>query len=95
MIINIDCTSVLKTHSLKRIIRFLDEYLEDFKIDKTKVVLADGYYFSARSPGDDSFFVQKEDVRICWEAVEEVKRAVDDYIKREWSSNEITGRTCC
>lgn len=78
----IDCTAVLKTHSLKRIMRFLKDNIEDFRIDVTKVVLADGYYFSARYPGDESFFAREEDVRICWAAVEETKRVVDDYIKK-------------
>lgn len=76
-----DCTNILRTHSLKRIIRFLDENLEDFKIDRTKVVLADGYYFSARYPGEESFFAKEEDVKICWEAVEETKRVVDHYLE--------------
>lgn len=79
--IEIDCTSVLKTHSLKRIIRFLDENLPNFTISKAKVILADGYYFSARYPGDESFFANREDVEICWEAVQETKRAVDEYLK--------------
>lgn len=78
---SIDCTAVLKTHSLKRIIRFLNENLDDFKIDRTKVVLADGYYFSARYPGDESFFATEEDVRNCWDAVVETKSVVDEYVK--------------
>lgn len=78
---SIDCTAVLKTHSLKRIIRFLNENLEDFKIDRSKVVLADGYYFSARYPGDESFFATEEDVESCWDAVEETKCVVDEYVK--------------
>lgn len=78
---SIDCTSILKTHSLKRIIRFLNENLVDFQIDRKKVVLADGYYFSARYPGDESFFATEEDVKSCWDAVEETKSVVDEYIK--------------
>lgn len=66
---------------MKRIIRFLNENLEDFKIDRTKVVLADGYYFSARHPGEESFFAKEEDVKICWEAVKETKRVVDHYLE--------------
>lgn len=56
----IDCTAVLKTHSLKRIIRFLKDNIEDFRIDVTKVVLADGYYFSTGYPGDESFLQGKK-----------------------------------
>lgn len=79
--VEVDCTGVLKTHSLKRILRFLEENLTDFQISKEKVILADGYYFSARYPGDESFFANKEDVEICWKAVQETKRAVDTYLK--------------
>lgn len=78
---SMDCTAVLKTHSLKRILRFLDDNLPDFKINKTKVVLADGYYFSARYPGNESFFATEEDVKICWDAVTETKDVVDRYIE--------------
>lgn len=84
---DIDCTSVLKTHSLKRILRFLEENLMDFQISKKKVILADGYYFSARYPGDESFFANSEDVEICWEAVQETKRAVDSYLKNHEKKN--------
>ena len=59
---DIDCTAALKTHSLKRMIRFLNDNLTDFEIDKTKVILADGYYFSARCPGDESCFANLEAV---------------------------------
>ena len=76
-----DCTNVLKTHSLKKILRFMEENIPDFQIKKEKVILADGYYFSARYPGDESFFANKEDVRICWDAVEETKKAVDNYLQ--------------
>lgn len=77
----IDCTDVLKTHSLKKILRFLEEQLPDFKIKKRIVVLADGYYFSARYPGDESFFANQEDIDICWEAVQETKKSVDVYLE--------------
>lgn len=78
----IDCTGILKTHSLKRMIRFLNDNLGDFVIDRTKLILADGYYFSARYPGDESFFATEEDVKNCWEAVEETKKAVDEYLQK-------------
>lgn len=76
-----DCTAILKTHSLKRILRFLEDQLTDFSVSKDKIILADGYYFSARYPGDESFFVNEEDVKICWNAVQETKNAVDVYLE--------------
>lgn len=77
----IDCTSIFKTCSLKKILRFMEDHLPDFKIKKSKVILADGYYFSAKYPGDESFFANEEDVEICWAAVQETKQAVDAYLK--------------
>lgn len=81
--IETDCTAVLKTHSLRKILRFLEEYLPDFKINKNKVILSDGYYFSARYPGEESFFANEEDVKVCWDAVLEVKSSVDHYEERQ------------
>ena len=77
---SMDCTDALKAHSLKKILRFLSDNLPDFKIQKKTVVLADGYYFSARYPGDESFFVDYEDIITCWEAVQETKKSVDAYM---------------
>lgn len=79
--VEIDCTTILKTHSLKKLLRFLEDNLPSFQINKEKVVLADGYYFSARYPGDESFFANEEDVRICWDAVIETKQSVDKYLQ--------------
>lgn len=78
--IETDSTAVLKTHSLRKILRFMEENLPDFKINKNKVILSDGYYFSSRYPGDESFFANEEDVAVCWEAVMETKQAVDRYM---------------
>lgn len=77
---DIDCTAILKTHSLKRILQFLTIHLPEFQIERRKVALADGYYFSARYPGEESFFATAEDVEICWEAVVETKKSVDAFL---------------
>lgn len=82
-----DCTSILKTHSLKKILRFLEDNLPDFKVEKRTVVLADGYYFSARYPGEEAFFANEEDVQICWDAVCETKESVDKYLKEHEKKN--------
>lgn len=72
-------TDIMKTHSLKRLQRFMEKNIPDFQCDFRTVVQADGYYFSARYPGEDSFFVEKEDVEDCWRAVVEAKKATDRY----------------
>lgn len=77
----IDTTSALKTHSLKVLKKFMNENLPDFVCDWRTVMKADGFYFSSRYPGDDSFLVDGDDVEDCWEAVEEVRSAVNAYLQ--------------
>ncbi|MDO4554953.1 MAG: hypothetical protein Q4B70_07410, partial [Lachnospiraceae bacterium] len=54
--------------------------LKDFQCRWDVVYRVDGFYFSARYPGDDAFYVDEEDVADCWEAVQEVRRAVVEYL---------------
>ena len=77
-----DISSILRTHSLRRLLRFLETHVKDFDIDESLIIPADGYYFSARYPGEDSFFVDQKDIDICWLAVEEAKTAVDCYLEK-------------
>lgn len=75
-------TDIMKTHSLKRLKRFIEVHVPEFECNWSIVVPADGYYFSARYPGEDSYFVNEEDVEECWRAVQETKRATDSYLER-------------
>lgn len=77
-----DTTSVLRTHSLRVLKKFISNKLEDFQCDWNVVLGADGFYFSTRYPGDESFFADEEDVEVCWKAVEEVRRSVMAYCDR-------------
>lgn len=43
----------------------------------------DGYYFTTRYPGEDSIFVDKEDMDICMEAIELCRDITLDAI-RKW-----------
>lgn len=74
-----DTTSVLRTHSLRVLKKYISKKLKDFTCDWNVVLGADGFYFSARYPGDESFFVDEEDVEVCWKAVEEVRKSVIAY----------------
>lgn len=86
-----DVTRVLKTRSLKVLRKFLRESLKDFECDWSIVLQAEGFYFSARYPGDDSFDVTAEDVEECWQAVEEARNATQKYIALHSSSaSDIT-----
>jgi hypothetical protein len=55
----------------------------DISIDEStrrSILLADGYYISARYPGEDSFFVSDADKKDCIEALEACKSFVDKTI---------------
>jgi HEPN domain-containing protein len=76
-----DITDVLRTHSLKILRKYIVKNIEEFQCDWTAVLQADGFYFSARYPGEESFIVDEDDVRECWEAVEETRNATLHYIQ--------------
>ncbi|MFV0518292.1 MAG: hypothetical protein ACK5MV_12935 [Aminipila sp.] len=48
----------LRTHNVKRILNFLQDNLADF-IPNSKIKDVNGYYFSTRYPGEDSFMVKR------------------------------------
>lgn len=86
----VDTTRILQTHSLKALRRFMQEYVPEFKGDWRTILQADGYYFSARYPGDTAFLVGKEDVDDCWEAVEESRSATLIFLKeREYGKTPV------
>ena len=80
-VVETDTTTALKTHSIKVLEKFMKTTLPDFICNWDIVNKVNGYYFSARYPGEDSFMVDKEDVDACWEAVEEVRKNVISYME--------------
>ena len=81
--------SEMKTHSLRKLKKFITKNVPEFSCDWSKVLQADGFYFSARYPGEDSFYADKEDINECWEAVSEVKRAVDVFRSKSITRSNI------
>ena len=73
-------TFIMRTHSLKNLCSFISKNLPDSNFNKAKICQADGYYFSSRYPGKDSFIADKDDILLCWEAIKYCKECVDDYI---------------
>lgn len=85
---SVDTTSILRSHSLRTLFRFLENYVPDFQADGDIIIKADGYYFTARYPGVDAYNVDKRDVEQCWEAVEHTRASVTAYMKsRNHSKN--------
>lgn len=75
-------TGILHTHNLKKLLNFLSDAGIEISYDVQSVIKqADGYYFSARYPGDDSFFVKKCDIESCVQAVEACKNLADNIEK--------------
>lgn len=66
-----DYSTVMRTHNLIKISRFMEEAL-DFQLSsgtKSELRQINGYYFTARYPGDESIEVEKEDLELCASAV--------------------------
>ena len=64
--------AILKVHSLKKLMKFLREYnlCNISKEEYISVSAINGFYFSARYPGDDSISVDKEDLDNCMVALD-------------------------
>lgn len=87
---DVDTTTILRTHSISFLRIFITEHLQNFKCDWSVVMLVNGYYYSARYPGKDSYIVTKTDVDLAWEAAVEVRRAVRDYLQTNPIKEEST-----
>lgn len=70
----------MRTHTIRVLRDFMTEHMPDFSCDWSTALKADGYYFSARYPGDDAIEVNADDVEFCWEAVNVVRDAVRNYL---------------
>ncbi len=64
---------VLRTHSLTRLMRYIQENLPEFQVDRQKLRIIDGLYFATRYPGDDSISIGKEELDECQDAVLECR----------------------
>lgn len=73
--------NILRTHSLMKLQRYLGNNLPDFRIDRTKLRMVDGFYFTTRYPGEESIEITKEDIEDCKSAIEECRQQVCSYIQ--------------
>lgn len=71
---------IMVTHSLRNLVRFIQDCTNDFEIDEKKLINIDEYYGHTRYPGNDSFFADKDDILEAFTVVKETKRAVDGYL---------------
>lgn len=86
----------MRSHNLNKLIRHLEQYtdLRISKLDKLSLMQINGFYFSARYPGEDSMDVNREDIENCKEAVDTCKELTDKVIlekERIQSANALKG----
>lgn len=77
-------TATMKTHNLVKLVRFF-ETNTGFRFEsETKRALREinGYYFTARYPGDESVEIQQEDLDICANAVNRCRKEILREIKQ-------------
>lgn len=70
----------LKTHNIRKLIRFIQEEIPSFQIDGRKASMLQGYYFETRYPGDNFFTATREDTEICYDALQEIYKAVKQFM---------------
>lgn len=77
---------VMKTHSLNRLIKFIkNEMGIQFSVQtRNSMKIIDGFYFSARYPGEDSVELDADDIEECSEAVNACRSEVL-YIEKKLS----------
>ena len=83
----------MRTHNLNKLMRFLDQRMGlnfDREV-KAEMQIINGYYFTARYPGDESIEVTKEDLDVCADAVEHCRESILKMIREienELNENE-------
>ena len=87
----------LKTHSLRRLIKYIEEEMEYEIPNETEFSLEriDGYYFQTRYPGEESFIPTSKDAgtdyKISAEKAKELKQKIESNgIGNSKSSNALT-----
>lgn len=68
--------SILKTHSLHRLMRYIQDKMEISIPEETedKLDRIDGFYFTTRYPGDESFIPNEKDIDRANSAVEAARQ---------------------
>lgn len=68
----VDYNQIMRTHNLIKISRFMETHMDfHFKPEtKSELRQINGYYFTARYPGDESIEIDREDLDLCSKAVQ-------------------------
>lgn len=82
--------AILRTHSIKKLTDFIVSKMEISMDDdkRDNIERADGYYFTSRYPGEDSFFVTRRDINKCKESVIDCQEFVNNLILEHQKEQE-------
>ena len=80
---------VFRTSSLNALLKLLKKYVPEFDVDRSTVLLADGFQFSSAYPGINSFFVDSQDEERCYHALEYCRAAVLQYCSENVPVDEV------
>lgn len=72
--------SIMKTHSIRKLLRYIEHELPGFVCDEDAIKKVDGYYFNTRYPGDESITINKKDLDECMKAADACREAVVRYL---------------
>ena len=84
-------TRTLRTHNLSQLMNYLSNEM-GMEIPlrvKRDINALNNYYFNARYPGDNSFFVSKDDIEICKEGLDSCRELVLSVDKEMRTKNKV------
>ena len=81
-----DKETILRTHSLRRLMRYIQEEMKLEIPDKAEMAMdrIDGFYFTTRYPGSESFIPSERDIDKANMAVEEARKFTLDICEQFW-----------
>lgn len=87
-------TNILKAHNLNKICKFIKNEMNIFISEECQhaAKVIDGFYFTARYPGDESVDIDIEDMKDCLNAMNMCKAETDRII--ELINNNIKQEEC-
>lgn len=79
-----DKETILRTHSLRRLMRYIQEEMKLEIPDKAEMAMdrIDGFYFTTRYPGSESFIPSERDIDKANMAVEEARKLTLDICEQ-------------
>ena len=77
-----DSASVMQTHSIRKIRDFIKAEIPDFSADWSRIIRLDRYYSHTTYPGDGALIVNEDDVKYCYDAMDETRSSVLSFLQK-------------